>query len=122
MGDLTELRKPGSDYGWSVDNHDLVTNRLHRILNEGFGNVWEKIELGSTQMTSGSKVIFEATLTRTVRPEMLDLYDRIERPARLDVLKIKGEMILNASFRSTQSATPALECATYARVYYTERR
>lgn len=113
MGDMTELRKPGSDYGWSVDNHTLVTNRLYLILREGFGNLWSKVELGSTQMTSGSKVVFDATLTRTLRS--------MHGP-ELDVLKIKGEMILTASFRGTQSATPALECATYARIYYTERR
>ncbi len=112
MKDMTEIRNSISNQGWSIDDHSLINPRLDYILRQYWNN---KVVLKSMQLTSSTRLLFEATVQRSMPPKYPGM-SWVEK-----AIEIKGEMILSAAFVWTQSATPALETQFRARVYYVEK-
>ena len=112
MKDMTEIRNHTSDQGWGIENNSLVDDKLRYILRHHWN---EQLVVRSIRKSSSTKLLFEATVQRSMPPQ----YPGMAWVNK--TIEIHGEMILSASFVWTQSATPALEMVTRARVYYVEK-
>lgn len=121
MRNLEEIRNRNSHTGmWPLKNGEALFPWLKEALRSHFGHTWDTVEVDSIQCGMGKKAVWKATFTRKVTHER-DPFTGEMQPlwlAKTDTLTLSGEVIIEASFGSSMSATPVPQFNSYGRIYF----
>lgn len=124
MNNLEEIRNLGSHTGmWPLKNGDALVPWLKNALQAQFGRVWDTIEVDSIQNAVGKRALWKAKLTRKVTAERNPFSGDLEPlfSPKTDTMTLDGEMVIEASFGHSMSATPVPQFSCYGRIYYRPR-